>query len=148
MIPILLVAYLFLGIYHNISIWYKLSDKTHFGAIISIIGALITFIVSYIFIPISGYIAFAFANLLCYLFMLIMAYYWGQKHYPIFYPLTKIIRSVLLIIAILIVAFFIDMQEWFFLKYIAFVGLLIGYSFYAYSIEKAEWHQLFSKNRS
>lgn len=103
-IPILLMAYLFLGIYYNISIWYKLSDKTIYGAYISIVGALITVLGSIMFLPVIGVEASAWAALVCYLVMTILAYYFGQKHYHISYQLDKMIAYTCLIGIILIIA--------------------------------------------
>ena len=89
-VPILLFANLSLGIYFNQSVWYKLSDKTIYGAGISIFGAIITVLVNFIFIPYYGYLASAWATLICYLSMMTASYYLGQKHYPIPYNLRKI----------------------------------------------------------
>jgi len=89
-VPILLFANLSLGIYFNQSVWYKLSDKTIYGALISISGAFITVVINYFFIPKYGYVASAWATLICYLSMMVGSYYLGQKHYPIPYNLRKI----------------------------------------------------------
>lgn len=88
-VPILLFANLCLGIYYNQSIWYKLSNKTIYGALISILGALITVVVNYNFIPEYSYVASAWATLLCYMSMMILSYYLGKKYYPISYNLKK-----------------------------------------------------------
>jgi len=88
-VPILLLANLSLGIYYNQSIWYKLSNKTKYGALISIVGALITIAINFIFIPTYGFVASAWATLVCYVSMMIMSYYLGQKIYPIKYNLKK-----------------------------------------------------------
>ena len=89
-VPILLLANVFLGIFVNLSIWYKLSSKTNYGAYISIMGATITIVLNFIFIPTFGYVASAWATLACYASMMIASYYLGQKHYPIPYDLKKI----------------------------------------------------------
>lgn len=88
-VPILLFANIFLGIYYNQSIWYKLSEKTGFGAIISIIGAIATIILNISLIPILGYHGSAWATLICYALMVFISYQWGKKHYPIPYNLRK-----------------------------------------------------------
>ena len=90
-VPILLCAYLCLGLYYNFSIWYKLVDKTHYGAFISVGGAIITLVISIYFLPRIGYIASAWAALACYSFMCILGYWTGQYHYPIKYPLRSIL---------------------------------------------------------
>ncbi len=89
-VPILLFANLSLGIYFNQSVWYKLSDKTIYGALISISGAFITVLINYFFIHDYGYVASAWATLICYLSMMVASYYLGQKHYPIPYNLRKL----------------------------------------------------------
>lgn len=90
-VPILMMSKLFLGIYYNLSIWYKLKNKNNFGAFITIIGALITIITNYLLIPILGFYACAIANFLCYGSMMTISYFQGQKHYPIPYEWKKCI---------------------------------------------------------
>jgi len=88
-VPILLLANMFLGIFYNLSIWYKLTDKTKLGAMVSIIGAVITIILNFILVPIFGYVGAAWATLICYLSVMVIAYFMGQKYYPINYDLKK-----------------------------------------------------------
>ena len=80
-VPILLIGSTFLGIYLNLSIWYKLSDNTHYGAIISGIGALITVVLNFIGLKYTdlGYWACAIATFISYLTMMLISYFWGQK---------------------------------------------------------------------
>ena len=88
-VPILLFANIFLGIYYNVSIWYKLSDQTKKGAQISIFGAIITIVLNLILIPRIGYMGCAWTTFICYLFMMVLGYVWGQKYYPIPYNLNR-----------------------------------------------------------
>ncbi|MBN9294809.1 MAG: oligosaccharide flippase family protein [Flavobacteriia bacterium] len=88
-VPILLIANIFLGIYYNQSIWYKLSGQTKFGAMIAIIGAVATIVLNIVFIPKYGYIACAWTTMVVYLVQMIISYFLGQKYYPIKYNLTK-----------------------------------------------------------
>lgn len=88
-VPILLVANVFLGIYYNQSIWYKLSGQTRFGAYIAIGGMTITVLINVIFIPIYGYWASAWATLIVYGLQMVASYWLGQKYYPIKYNLRK-----------------------------------------------------------
>lgn len=88
-VPILLLANVFLGIYYNQSIWYKLSGQTKFGAFIAIAGAGLTLIINIIFIPIYGFMACAWATLIVYAFQMVASYLLGQKYYPIKYNLRK-----------------------------------------------------------
>ena len=88
-VPILLMANVFLGIYWNQSIWYKLSGKTQFGAYIAIIGALTTIVINVLFIPKYGYMASAWATLIVYLMQMLISYFLGQRFYPIPYNQKK-----------------------------------------------------------
>jgi O-antigen/teichoic acid export membrane protein len=89
-VPILLMANLCLGAYYNLSIWYKLTDKTKMGAIVSLIGAAITLILNYLWIPTMGYVGSAWATLICYFSMAAISFSMGQKHYPVPYPTRRI----------------------------------------------------------
>ncbi|MFW5851981.1 MAG: lipopolysaccharide biosynthesis protein [Bacteroidota bacterium] len=89
-VPILLLANIFLGIVFNLSIWYKLSNKTRYGIWIVGFGALITIAINMAFVPIYGYVACAWATLACYVLMTILSYRLCQKHYGIPYNLKKI----------------------------------------------------------
>ncbi len=90
-VPILLMANLFLGIYINLSLWFKLSDKTQWGTWLAIIGAVITLVGNFLLIPILGYIGSAWTTLACYFTMAVLSYIFGQKYYPIPYRTGKII---------------------------------------------------------
>ncbi|MDF4201529.1 polysaccharide biosynthesis C-terminal domain-containing protein [Maribacter sp. SA7] len=90
-VPLILLAAFFLGIYHNLSVWYKVTDRTKFGAYISMIGAVLTIIVNLIFIPYFGYMASAVATLLAYGTMMLLSFYFGRMYYPIPYNFRKII---------------------------------------------------------
>lgn len=94
-VPILLLANLFLGIYYNLSIWYKIRDKTNIGAIISISGALLTIILNVVWIPLIGYEGSAWATFICYFMMAAISYQLGQKYYPVPYPLGRILIIIL-----------------------------------------------------
>lgn len=88
-VPIVLLANLFLGIYHNIAVWYKLTDKTRYGMYFSIIGALITIVLNIVLIPKIGFIASAWATLAAYGSMMVISYLYGKKYYNVPYNLTK-----------------------------------------------------------
>jgi O-antigen/teichoic acid export membrane protein len=90
-VPILMLANVFLGIYYNQSVWYKLTDRPRVGSTISLIGAAITIVLLFVLIPSLGYMGAAWATLICYASMAIISYVWGQKHYPIPYDVTRIL---------------------------------------------------------
>ncbi len=89
--PILLLANLFLGVYFNLSIWYKLTGQTRYGAAITIIGAIITLAINFSFIGKYGYMACAWATLAAYGTMMVISYFFGQKHYPVKYNLRSML---------------------------------------------------------
>lgn len=88
-VPILLLGYLFLGVYYNLSVWFKLTDKTYYGTIITVGGAVVTVIANYILIPVAGYVGSSLATLICYFSMMIACYLLGQRFYPIPYNVSK-----------------------------------------------------------
>lgn len=89
-VPIVLMANLFLGIYYNLSVWYKINNLTLFGALISIIGVIITIVLNVVLIPIIGYWGSAIATFICYGTMVVISYFIGRRHYPIEYELKRI----------------------------------------------------------
>lgn len=90
-VPVLLLANLFLGIFINQSIWYKLTGQTRYGAFLTIFGALITIILNIALIPRIGYMGCAWATLICYASMMVASYFMGNKHYPVDYDLKRIL---------------------------------------------------------
>lgn len=90
-VPIVLAAKMFLGIFYNLSVWYKLTNKTLYGAIISVSGAAITIVLNIILIPKIGYMGSAWANFACYFTMMVVSFFWGRKVYKVSYNLKKII---------------------------------------------------------
>lgn len=89
-VPLILLANLFLGIYYNLSVWYKVTDRTKYGSYISIIAAVITLVANLWLIPLIGYIGAAIGTLAAYASMMFFSYFWGQKYYRIPYELKKI----------------------------------------------------------
>ncbi len=99
-VPVVLLANLIMGIFFNLSIWYKLTNKTHIGAVLVLLGALITVFVNVLFIPRYGYVASAWAHLLCYSTMVIVSYLWSRKHYAIPYRAGRIVTYIVVAIVI------------------------------------------------
>ena len=89
-IPIVLITYLVQGVVYNLSLWYKLIDKTMYGAWFSIVGFVITLIINVVFVPKYSYWASASASLVSYVVMMLLSYFIGQKYYAIAYPLKSI----------------------------------------------------------
>ncbi len=89
-VPIILAAKLFLGVFYNLSVWYKLTNKTLYGATIAVTGAIITIVLNIILIPKYGFVGSAWANFFCYLSMMLISFLWGRKIYKVNYQLKKI----------------------------------------------------------
>jgi O-antigen/teichoic acid export membrane protein len=141
-VPILLLANMFLGIYYNLSVWYKLTQKTMYGAYITIIGAIVTLVINAIFIPYFSYMACAWATFFCYGSMMVISFIWGQKHYRIPYAWKKL----LLYIVIVVVIFMIHMGTTHLIhnKYFSFFFASILITLYLKFITLVE-HKEFSK---
>ena len=104
-VPILLFGYVSLGIYMNLSIWYKLSDQTRFALYISGVGAVLTIVLNVVFIPRYSYMASAWASLIAYATMMILSYLIGQRNYPIPYHLKKNVAYLLSAIGLVYLSF-------------------------------------------
>jgi O-antigen/teichoic acid export membrane protein len=138
-VPILLLANVFLGIYFNQSIWYKLSGQTKYGAYIAIVGATLTILINVIFIPYFGYFASAWATLIVYASQMVLSYYLGQKHYPIKYNLRKFGLYLGSALLIYLIASLVDLENGT-LKFVIHNILILGYIGMIYSFEKKNFH--------
>lgn len=110
-VPILLMANIFLGIYYNQSIWFKLSGKTKFGAYIALVGASLTVLINILYIPKFGYMACAWATLIVYFIQMVISYFLGQRHYPIPYNLKKFIFYISLALALFFLSPYIKVDN-------------------------------------
>ena len=102
-VPVILLANMFLGIYYNLSVWYKINNKTYCGAVISLIGVVITLILNILLIPKIGYWGSAIATIACYFVMVVVSYFWGRKVYPVGYNVGKILAYIVLAVIFLYV---------------------------------------------
>ncbi|MDO4950068.1 MAG: lipopolysaccharide biosynthesis protein [Bacteroidales bacterium] len=89
-VPIVMAAEIMMGIYFNLSFWYKLTDETHWGAVFSFIGCAVLIVINLVFVPRYGYMACAWAGCAGYATAMLLSYFVGQRHYPIPYPLRQI----------------------------------------------------------
>jgi O-antigen/teichoic acid export membrane protein len=139
-IPPLVLGYVCLGIYMNLSIWYKLSDQTKFGLYISGIGAIVTIVLNVAFIPRYSYIASAWTSLAAYAVMMILSYVWGQKYYPIPYNLKKNLSYIVVSIILVYISFSVFHRN-------VFIGnaLFIGFGAAALYLERKELIALLRK---
>ncbi len=134
-VPIVLFANLFLGIFYNLSVWYKLTNLTRYGAAIAIIGATITIILNIILIPVIGYLGSAWAHFACYFVMMIISFFWGKKYFPINYDLKRIFFYIILAVALYAVSNYIKPQV-FALQLLVNTILLIIFLATVYRFEK------------
>lgn len=126
-IPIIVIANLFFGIYYNLSTWYKVTDRTRVGTYISWTGAIITIILNFALLKTYGFMVSAWVTLIAYLSMMILSYWLGQKYYPIPYRMKKISLFLgLLIVFSFIIAYFFNYNFWIGnLLFLLYAGILI-----------------------
>ncbi|AXT61789.1 polysaccharide biosynthesis protein [Aquimarina sp. AD10] len=139
-VPIILLANLCLGIYHNLSVWYKITDKTKFGAYISVTGAIITLTLNFLLIPKYTYVGSAIATLSAYGTMMILSWYFGRKYYPIPYNLKKIGMYLVTSISFSILSFYV-----FDSNYMVSIPLLLVFLVILYAFEGKELKQILKK---
>ncbi|GAA4109970.1 polysaccharide biosynthesis C-terminal domain-containing protein [Aquimarina addita] len=139
-VPIILLANLCLGIYHNLSVWYKVTDRTKYGAYISVVGAMITLALNFLLIPIYSYIGCAIATLAAYGTMMILSWYFGRKYYPVPYDLKKIGMYMMLSIGFSTLSFYV-----FDSNYYISVPLLLVFLVVLYTFEKKEIQQILKR---
>ncbi|MGV3530188.1 MAG: polysaccharide biosynthesis C-terminal domain-containing protein [Flavisolibacter sp.] len=142
-VPILAMGNIFLGVYYNLSIWYKLTNKNMYGAYITIAGAVITIVLNILLIPHWHYLGAALATFFCYLFMMVISYVMGQKYYPIPYAKKKLLAylGIAVVLYLLHRGLLMLWQNWFFnigtaTLFLAVFALLIA------KIEKSEFQRL------
>ena len=130
-VPLIILANFCLGIYNNLSVWYKLTDKTQIGAYISIVGAILTLILNYLLIPKYSYYGSAIATIAAYGSMMVISYVLGNKYYPIPYDMNKIGGYMGLSILFSIISFY-GFRE----NYFVGIPLLLGYMYFVFHNEK------------
>ena len=84
-VPVVLLGNFFLGVYYNLSVWYKVRDLTRYAAVMALTGALITIVLNWTLVPVIGYMGAAWSTLACYAGMMVISYFWGRKLYPLPY---------------------------------------------------------------
>lgn len=142
-VPILLLANIFLGIYYNLSVWYKLGNKTLAGTYITLTGTAITFLINFLFIPRFGYMASAWATFFCYGTMMVMSFIWGQKEYYIPYPWKKLVAYMVIVVLLFFIHSGITAlwNNVFFKLSIASL-LVFCYCWFIFLIEKKEFKKI------
>ncbi|MCB0580467.1 MAG: oligosaccharide flippase family protein [Phaeodactylibacter sp.] len=143
-VPLLLLAYLFLGLYYNFSIWYKLADRTIIGGYIALGGSAITIALNVWLIPDYGYYGPGWAALACYLFMAGASYWTGQRYYPINYPVGRMAVYILLAAAFYggseMLRGAINGRIW--VSLLVNTGLMLGYLAILYFMERRQVNRI------
>ena len=139
-VPPLIFGYVSLGIYMNLSVWYKLSDQTKYGLYISGIGAILTIVLNAIFIPMYSYMASAWISLIAYATMMVLSYIWGQRNFPIPYDLKKNLAYIISSIVVVYLSFYIFNRNIFIGD-----GLLLLYAGVAFYFERANLRAIFKR---
>ena len=129
-VSILLLANLFLGIYYNLSIWYKLTEKTKYGAYLSIFGAIITLSLNFTLIPVLGFVGCAWATLVCYFSMTVASYYLGKRHFSVPYQVKRIALYLFGMLCIYFCIYFTNLNMWINSLF------LLGFIIFVYRLEK------------
>lgn len=130
-VPLIILANFFLGIYTNLSVWYKLTNQTHIGAYISIVGAIITLLLNYLLIPTMSYYGSAIATIAAYGTMMLISYILGNKYYPIPYDMKKIGAYLGISIVFSIVYFYLFRENYF-----VGIPMLLVFTYFIYYNEK------------
>jgi O-antigen/teichoic acid export membrane protein len=144
-VPVVMLANLFFGIYFTLSLWYKLTDMTRYGAYISTLGAVITISLNFVLIPVFGYKGSAAALLAAFFIMMVVSYFLGRKYYPVPYKLKRIGTYFLAAGIIYILAWFTSSQPSI-IKFPVNTLFLFGFVFTVYKLEKSQLKRLFSRN--
>ena len=131
-VPLIILANFFLGIYNNLSVWYKLTDRTKMGAYISIVGAVLTLVLNYLLIPKFSYYGSAIATIVAYGSMMLISYVLGNRYYPIPYDMEKIGGYLGLSIVFSAISFY-GFRE----NYLVGIPLLLVFVYFVYHNEKA-----------
>lgn len=139
-VPLIVMGNFFLGIYHNLSVWYKLSDKTRIGANISIVGAAVTLILNFALIPVWGYMGSAAATIAAYGTMMIISYFLGNKYYPIPYDMKKICGYLGISVALSLVYFYCFREN-----YYVGIGAIVLFTLFLYKNEKETLQRIISR---
>ncbi len=144
-VPILLLANVFSGIYINQSIWYKLSNQTKFGAYIAVGGALLTVLINFIFIPKYGYMASAWATFFVYGFQMVASYVLSMKHYPIKYNLRKFVLYIAFALVLFFVTGLLNLEKGSLIQFIIHNSFIIVYVLFVLKMEKLNVSRLIKR---
>jgi O-antigen/teichoic acid export membrane protein len=135
-VPTLLMGYLLLGIYFNLSIWFKITDKTNFSFWITLIGAVVSIVVILMLVPVWGFLGGALSTLSCYLVMCILCFFFGQKYYPIPYLTGRSLFYLILAFILSYLGFYLNFENQV-LSFLVKNSLILIFLFSILALEKA-----------
>jgi O-antigen/teichoic acid export membrane protein len=142
-VPLIILANFFLGIYTNLSVWYKLIDKTYIGAYISIVGAIVTLVLNFLLIPTMSYYGSAIATIAAYGTMMSISYFLGNKYYPIPYDIKKIAGYLGLSTLFSIISFYYFRENYF-----VGIPLLLAFMYFIYHNEKETLNKILKRKNN
>lgn len=143
-VPVLAMGSVFLGIYYNLSVWYKLTNKNMYGAYITIAGAVITVLLNVWWIPEFRYTGAAWATFFCYAFMMVASYLQGQKYYPIPYAWKKLMAYLVMVTLVYLLQLLITRftPEWTVFHIATGLLFLGAFGLFVLKVEKKEFERL------
>jgi O-antigen/teichoic acid export membrane protein len=144
-VPAVLMANLFLGIYFNLSLWYKLSDKTWMGAMIGGIGAVLTVGFNIWLIPLMGYMGSAYAVLICFVLMTVISYVVGQKYYRVDYDLKRILVYFMAAVGLYLLSGAVNIDS-VLLRYLLNISLFVTFLAIVFWVDKKELQSFIKRN--
>ncbi|WP_426058208.1 polysaccharide biosynthesis C-terminal domain-containing protein [Hymenobacter sp. B1770] len=136
-VPVLLLANLFLGVYYNLSVWFKLTDKTYYGTYIGAGGAVLTIALNFLLIPVLGYMGCAIATLVCYFMMAVICWRLGERHFPVPYPALRLGLWLLLASGLVALGWWIQPEDWW-VRRAWHAGLTAAFLLALYFIERPQ----------
>ncbi len=139
-VPFLLLAKLLYGVYINLSIWFKLTDRTYFGTITSAIGAGVTLAGNFLLIPVLGYLGSAVASIACFLVMCLVCYHYGKKYYPIPYNFVPSFWYLLTALLVIYASYRIELENHL-VEHVLNVGIALVFATVIFILEKNQLQQ-------
>ncbi|MBX0291351.1 polysaccharide biosynthesis C-terminal domain-containing protein [Hymenobacter sp. HSC-4F20] len=110
-VPVLLLANLFLGVYWNLSVWFKLTDKTYYGTYLGAAGAVLTIVLNLVLIPLLGYMGSAIATLACYFTMAALCWWLGERHFPVPYPIARLLTWLAVAVGVVALSWWLPVAD-------------------------------------
>ncbi|WP_216679152.1 oligosaccharide flippase family protein [Hymenobacter siberiensis] len=134
-VPILLLANLFLGVYYNLSVWFKLTDKTYYGTYIGVGGAVLTIALNFLLIPVLGYLGCAIATLAVYFMMAVLCWQLGERHFPVPYPALRLGLWLVFASGLVALGWWVQPAGWW-LRHAWHAGLTVAFLLALYGVER------------